>query len=149
MRHFVIHHNLTPYYPPSLKSNRGYCDIVYAMCVCVRVYVPVWLGFCGPPEYAERTSLIVFICHTVCMYRCMYRCRFLINIKRWTSASLMRTQWPILVKLGMWVVGGVASTTHVVCHHRMHIFDTSFAYLFWLLLHHPCPSIVWLPLTRE
>ena len=24
------------------------------------------------------------------------------------------------------------STTHVVCHHRMPIFNTSFAYLFWL-----------------
>ena len=24
------------------------------------------------------------------------------------------------------------STTHVVCRHQMHIFNTSFAYLFWL-----------------
>ena len=31
----------------------------------------------------------------------------------------------------MWVVVG-ASTTHVVCHHQMRIFDTSFAYLLWL-----------------
>ena len=33
--------------------------------------------------------------------------------------------------LGMWVVGGT-STTHVVCRHQMRIFNTSFAYLFWL-----------------
>ena len=43
----------------------------------------------------------------------------------------MRTQWLILIKLGMWVVGDI-STTHVVCRHRMRIFNTSFAYLFWL-----------------
>ena len=35
------------------------------------------------------------------------------------------------MKLGTWVVVG-RSTTHVVCRHQMHIFDTSFAYLFWL-----------------
>ena len=35
------------------------------------------------------------------------------------------------MKLGMWVVLG-ASTTHVVCHHWMRIFNASFAYLFWL-----------------
>ena len=45
--------------------------------------------------------------------------------------SQMRTQWQIFVKLDMWVVGGT-STTHVVCLHRMCIFKTSFAYLFWL-----------------
>ena len=45
--------------------------------------------------------------------------------------SQMRTQWPIFVKLGIWVVGGT-STTHVVCHHQMRIFETSFAYLLWL-----------------
>ena len=31
----------------------------------------------------------------------------------------------------MWVVMGT-STTHVVCHHQMHIFNTTFAYLFLL-----------------
>ena len=31
----------------------------------------------------------------------------------------------------MWVVVDT-STTHVACRHRMHIFYTSFAYLFWL-----------------
>ena len=35
------------------------------------------------------------------------------------------------MKLGMWVVMGT-STTHVVCHRQMRIFNTSFAYLFWL-----------------
>ena len=33
--------------------------------------------------------------------------------------------WYMLVVMG-------TSTTHVVCHHRMHIFNTSFAYQFWL-----------------
>ena len=45
--------------------------------------------------------------------------------------SLMRTQWPIFVKLGMLVAEGT-STTHVVCRHQMRISNTSFAYLFWL-----------------
>ena len=36
-----------------------------------------------------------------------------------------------VTKLGMWVVVG-RSTTHMVCGHWMHIFNTSFAYLFWL-----------------
>ena len=46
--------------------------------------------------------------------------------------SKMRTQRLIFIKLGVWVVGGGTSTTHVVCHNQMHIFNTSFAYLFWL-----------------
>ena len=32
----------------------------------------------------------------------------------------------------MYVGSGGTSTTHVVCHHRMRIFNTSIAYLFWL-----------------
>ena len=35
------------------------------------------------------------------------------------------------MKLGMCVVMAT-STTHEVCRHRMHIFNISFAYLFWL-----------------
>ena len=35
------------------------------------------------------------------------------------------------MELGMWVVMGT-STYHVLFCHRMHLFDTSFAYLFWL-----------------
>ena len=43
----------------------------------------------------------------------------------------MRTQWPIFVKT--WYVGsGGTSTTYVICRHRMRIFNTAFAYLFWL-----------------
>ena len=40
-------------------------------------------------------------------------------------------QWPIFVNLGMWVVVDT-STTHMVCRHRMRIFNTSFVYLFLL-----------------
>ena len=35
------------------------------------------------------------------------------------------------MKPALWVVMGI-SATHVVCHHQMHIFNTLFAYLFWL-----------------
>ena len=69
----------------------------------------------------------------VCMYVCMYLCTDVrsrqhqkVNLR-----SQMRMQWPIFVKLGMWVVGDT-SITHVVCRHGMRIFYTSFAYLFWL-----------------
>ena len=51
---------------------------------------------------------LVFVCNAVCMYRwimdgCMYvrsRQHQKVNLR-----SLMRMQWPISVKLGMWVVG--------------------------------------------
>ena len=42
----------------------------------------------------------------------------------------MRTHGPIFVKLGMWVV--VDTSTHFVSRHRMSIFNTLFACLFWL-----------------
>ena len=45
--------------------------------------------------------------------------------------NIQSSVWATLMKLGMWVVMGT-STTHVICHHHMHIFSTSFAYLFWL-----------------
>ena len=32
----------------------------------------------------------------------------------------------------LYVGSGGTSTTHVGCCHQMHIFNTSFAYLFWL-----------------
>ena len=41
-------------------------------------------------------------------------------------------QWPIFVKLGMWVVLS-ASITHIVCCHQMCILNSSFAYVFWLV----------------
>ena len=65
---------------------------------------------------------LVFICHAVYMYRWMdvYRsCQH----QKVNLCSLMRRQWPIFIKLGMWVVGGT-STTHVVCRHQMCIFVT-------------------------
>ena len=48
--------------------------------------------------------------------------------KKWNNQSCV---WATLTKLGIWVVMGT-STTHVVCRHQMGIFNTSFAYLFWM-----------------
>ena len=45
------------------------------------------------------------------------------------KSNIQSSVWATLMKLGMWVVMGT-STTHVVCHHQMRIFNTSFAYLF-------------------
>ena len=48
-----------------------------------------------------------------------------------TKANIQSSVWTTVMKLGMWVAVG-RSTTHVVCCHRMCIFNTSFACLFWL-----------------
>ena len=56
---------------------------------------------------------------------------FLSTSKGKPSLSNENAMTDFFIKLGMWVVMGT-STTHVVCRHRMHIFNTSFAYLFWL-----------------
>ena len=78
--------------------------------------------FCGPPAMlVGPLSFHLSRCLDVCT-----RQHQKVNL-----SSLMRTRWLIFVKLTMWVVG-VTSTTHVVCRHRMRIFDTLFAYLFWL-----------------
>ena len=45
--------------------------------------------------------------------------------------NIQSSVWATLMKPCMWVVVGT-STTHVVYCHQMHIFNTSFAYLFWL-----------------
>ena len=47
------------------------------------------------------------------------------------KVKIQSSEWATLMKLGMWVVMGT-SASHMVCHHQMHIFDTSFAYLFSL-----------------
>ena len=47
------------------------------------------------------------------------------------KANIQSSAWATVTKLGMCVVVG-RSTTNVVFHHQIHIFDTSFAYLFWL-----------------
>ena len=43
------------------------------------------------------------------LYVCIDNCRFLVNIKN--VNFLMRTQWPIFVKLAMWVVGALVLPT--------------------------------------
>ena len=47
------------------------------------------------------------------------------------KANILSFVWATVTKLGMWVVVGT-STTHMVSCHQMHMFNTSFAYLFWL-----------------
>ena len=47
------------------------------------------------------------------------------------KSNIQSFVWATLMKLGMWVVMGT-STTYVICHHRICIFDTLFAYLIWL-----------------
>ena len=48
------------------------------------------------------------------------------------KANIQSSVWATVTKFGMWVVVDI-STTHVVCCHQMHIFNTSFAYLFSLV----------------
>ena len=90
--------------------------------------------FCGPPAMLEG-PLSFHLSH--CLYGWMYWCMQLFTDVRSRQhqkvnlRSLIRTKCSIFVELGMWVVGGT-STTHVVCHHLMRLFNTSLAYLFWL-----------------
>ena len=50
------------------------------------------------------------------------------------KSSIQSSIWATLMTLGMWVVMGT-STTHVVCHHPLRIFNTSFPYICsdWLI----------------
>ena len=54
------------------------------------------------------------------------------------------------IKLGMWVVVDT-STTIVVCRHQMCIFNTSFAYQFWLANNKKAkiPRSVWATVTKR
>ena len=47
------------------------------------------------------------------------------------KSNIQSSVWATLMKLSMWVVMGI-SATHVVCRHQTRIFNTSFAYIFWL-----------------
>ena len=47
------------------------------------------------------------------------------------KSNIQSSVWATVMKLGMWVVT-CTSTTHMVCRHQIHIFNTSFSYLFWL-----------------
>ena len=60
------------------------------------------------------------------------------------KSNFQSSVWATLMELGMWVVMGT-STIHVVCCHQMCVFNTSFAYLFWLANNKKSniPSSVW------
>ena len=81
----------------------------------------------GPSALKVRSFWMDYI--DVCVYRCM-DVGFSSTSKGKPSLSNENTMTNF-VKLCMWIVGGT-STTHVVCHPWMGIFNTSFAYLFWL-----------------
>ena len=76
------------------------------------------------------TSTTHVVCrHWMCIFNASFAYLFwLANNKK---SNIQSSVWATLMKLSMWVVMGT-STTHVVCHHQMRIFNTSFAYLFWL-----------------
>ena len=79
-------------------------------------------------SYAERTRCLYgWIMYVGCSST--KKVNLLFSNENTMISSLMRTQWPIFIELGMWAVLG---TTHVVCRHRMFIFNTPFVYLFWL-----------------
>ena len=77
-----------------------------------------------------RTSTTHVVCHyQMRIFNTSFAYLFwLANNKK---LNIQSSVWATLMKPGMWVVMG-ASTTHVVCFHQMRIFNTSFAYLFWL-----------------
>ena len=70
--------------------------------------------------------------HVVCRYQMrIFNTSFayLFLLANNKKLNIQSSVWATLMKPGMWVVMGT-STTHMVCCHQMHIFNTSFAYLF-------------------
>ena len=69
------------------------------------------------------------VCKDVCMYRCMD-----VGFSSTSKGKPLLSHENAMTNFRQtWYVGsGGTSTTNVVCCHRMRIFNTSFAYLFWL-----------------
>ena len=71
------------------------------------------------PTWAVITECAYLIPH-------VHICSDLANNK---NSNIQSSVCATLMKPGLWVVMGT-STTHVICCHQIHIFNTSFAYLF-------------------
>ena len=80
--------------------------------------------------FFEKELINFEIAHKTCSFQVRH-VRSAVSKKKKKKVKYPSSVWATLMKLGMWVVMGT-STTHVVCLHQMHIFHTSFAYLFWL-----------------
>ena len=73
---------------------------------------------------------LVFSCNAVCQYVWMDGRQISSTSKGKPSLSNENAMTDFHLT---WYVGsGGTSSTHVVCHYQMRIFNTSFAYLFWL-----------------
>ena len=99
---------------------------------------------------------LVSICHAVCMDGCTDVCVYKISStsKGINLHSLMRTQWPIFVKLGMWVVGRAVANLTVPGGQEFHfphfflkvwsIFPQTLLILFLILALRVGESLDWL-----
>ena len=77
----------------------------------------------------DKSTTHVVCRHRIGIFNNSYAYLFwLANNKK---ANIQSFVWATVTKLGMWVVVDT-STTHMVCRHQMRMFNTSFAYLFWL-----------------
>ena len=83
--------------------------------------------------------------------KCTYFVPHLHVCSDWLITKKLNIQsfvWATVMKLGMWAMVNT-STTHVVCHHQMCLFNISFAYLFWLdWLANNIQSCVWAIVTK-
>ena len=76
------------------------------------------------------TSTTHVVCrHQMRIFNMSFAYLFWLAINK--KLNIQSSVWATLMEPGIWVVMGT-STTHVVCFHQMRIFNTSFAYLFWL-----------------
>ena len=75
-----------------------------------------------------RTTQVVY-CHWMRIFNTSFP--YLFRLANNKKSNFQSSVWDTLMKLGMWVVMAT-STTHVVCCHQIRLFNTSFAYLFWL-----------------
>ena len=69
-------------------------------------------------------TALVFICHAVWMKLSHQQKKVNLRFSNENAMTDFRKTW--------YVGSGGTSTTHVFCRHQMPIFNTSFAYLFWL-----------------
>ena len=65
-----------------------------------------------------------FLCHAVkCLDICMYVC--ILSTRKVHLYLKVKTDF-----LKTWYVGSARDKCYMVCHHQMHILNSSFAYLF-------------------
>ena len=99
---------------------------------CLSNFTSMWYKYIlWAASYAGRTTKIFVVTLSVWMYVWMDDVGFS-STKKVNLCFSKENAMTDFGKLCMWVVVDIGAA-HMVCCHRMRIFDTSFAYVFWLV----------------